>query len=94
MGDVTALHGNHVATQNGEANEEIIAALEDLLEKAKSGHLRAIAWCTYTTVDTMSSGWHQDVYGFHLAAAIMALNHEYASAMTFGHDAIIPFNPA
>lgn len=77
MGEVRALPGHPIAIPDGKANQEIIAALEGLLEKAKAGQIRAIAWATYKSTDMTSAGWCSGAYGFHLGAAVMSLHNQY-----------------
>ncbi len=66
----------------GKPDEEIIATIETLLERAKSGDLSSIAYATTSVDGKKGTGW-TGIAGTRdpLAAAISMLNHRYAGAL-------------
>lgn len=66
----------------GEPNPEIIEDLEGLLERARSGELRALAYTTLGAQNTIGTGWAgSDGSRYPLGAAIGMLFHRYNSAL-------------
>lgn len=82
MGEVTALRGCPIPLPDGEPDQKIVSKLEELLEKAKSGRIHALAWATYSAADMTTYGWETGDSGFQLAAAIVILNHDYARMLS------------
>lgn len=80
MRNVVALPGVDVMLSNGETNADIVSMLEELLSRARSGHLRAFAYCTYDSAGMIGNGWIKGNEGFSLAAALMALSHRFAES--------------
>jgi hypothetical protein len=71
----------------GEANEELVATIEQLLSDAKSGSLRALAYVTVRENNVIGSGWDgSDGTRYPLAAAISILSVRYAMALQDGKD--------
>ena len=69
----------------GEANDWIVEELESLLEKAKSGELRALAYATFSAGDFTGTGWVGSEGTRHpLSSAIMMLNSRYGEALREG----------
>lgn len=69
----------------GEANPEMVEALEDLLSRAKSGELRGFAYATVSGGDFHGSGWEGSDGSRHpLSSAIMMLQFRYAEALLGG----------
>jgi len=66
----------------GEADEELVEALRDLLARAERGEISGLAWAGCTPNDAAFSGW-QGAGGtlFHIGASIMALQVRYAVMM-------------
>lgn len=66
----------------GEANDDLVAELENLTERARKGEIAALAWAGVLGNDGLVNGW--DGAGgtlFSLAASIMALHSRYAIYM-------------
>lgn len=66
----------------GEANEDLVAALESLLDRAKKGEITGLAWAGVTGNNHLMNGW--DGAGgtvFSLGASIMALHSRYTTFM-------------
>lgn len=80
-GSVIALPGYTVPLAQGEPNKDVIIQLEKLLEKAKSGHLQAIAFCTFTSCKETTCGWVPGEYKHQIASAILTMSHEYTKAL-------------
>lgn len=67
----------------GEADPELIAALEDLTERARRGELTGLAWAGVTGNRHLINGWEGTAETlFDLGAGIMALHARYADYMT------------
>lgn len=66
----------------GEADEELVAALSDLLARAERGEINGLAWAGCAPNDVAFSGW-QGTGGtlFHIGACIMALQTRYSLMM-------------
>jgi len=77
MGTVTSLPGHPLPPEAGEPNEKIVARLELLLRQAKDGQILAFAYCLYRPSDRTSHGWINGAFAFHLAAAILAMQHAF-----------------
>lgn len=66
----------------GEANPEIVETLERLLEEAKSGELRGIAYASCKVGDVTATGWNGSDGSRHpLSTAIAVLNSRYSRAL-------------
>lgn len=66
----------------GEVNPDLVADLERLLEDAKAGQLRGIAYATTLTTGAAATGWCGSDGARHpLAGAIMMLHHRYGAAL-------------
>lgn len=79
MAEISALPGVSIPPTNDEVNAELVKILEHLLEKAKGGHLRALAYCTYDSAGMIGTGWESGAHAFCLAAAVMSLSHRYSA---------------
>lgn len=86
MNNIIALSGHPIPKAVGEPNEDIINKLEYLLGEAKDGRILAIGYCAYRVTDDIQRGWVPGAYGFHLAAAVMALNDAYSHFINGGQD--------
>lgn len=81
MSNVVALSG---VVLPGEANEHLVAELEDLLAAARSGDLTAIAYCTVLrSAGVTGTGW---VRGDEstvnaLSTGLLMLTHRYAQGL-------------
>ena len=75
--NIKAIHG---AVIKGQPDPEIIAMLERLLERAKSGDIRAMAYTTHDGDDLASFGWECGAFFHHLVAACALLNHGILSS--------------
>lgn len=66
----------------GEADEELVEALRDLLDRAEKGEIIGLAWAGCAPNDMAFSGW-QGAGGtlFHIGASILALQTRYALMM-------------
>jgi hypothetical protein len=66
----------------GEPSADLIETVERLLEMAKSGHLRAIAYATVRENDVIGTGW-DGVAGtrYSMGSAIMMLQGRYSEAL-------------
>lgn len=79
MGDVLTF-GKTVLP--GEANPDIVEILEKLLEEAKSGELRGLAYCTVKLNNVLGTGWAgSDGTRYLLGAATGMLAHRYSGAL-------------
>lgn len=66
----------------GDANPEIVETLERLLEEAKSGELRGIAYAACKVGDVTATGWNGSDGSRHpLSTAIAVLNSRYSRAL-------------
>lgn len=66
----------------GECDQELIDAIESLLERAKRGEIKDLAWAGVTGNEYLVTGW--DGSGgtvFSLGAAVMCLQSRYAEFM-------------
>lgn len=71
----------------GKPNDEIIATLEGLLERAKAGTLTAIAYAIVSVDGSQGTGWDGSAGTRHpLGTAIMMLNHRYSGALLHSED--------
>ena len=63
----------------GEINDDLVEAIESLLDRAKKGELKALAWAGVTGNEHLVTGW-EGAGGtmFNVAAGISCLNHRYA----------------
>ena len=71
----------------GEVNEDLVAALRDLLARAERGEIVSAAWAHYsgTVNDVTATGW--EAMGgtmFQLHSAISMLSFRYAESMIAG----------
>ena len=80
MTNVVALPGVDIPASQSEVNAHIVKMCEALLERARSGHLRAIAYCTYDSAGMIGNGWVKGKEGLSLGAALMALHHRFAES--------------
>lgn len=66
----------------GEAHADLVETLEGLLEQAKAGELRAMAYCTVRTGNVIGTGWDgADGTRHPMSGAIMILHSRYALAL-------------
>lgn len=71
----------------GQPNPDMVETLEGLLEQAKSGELRGIAYATIRTGDVTGTGWEGSDGSRHwLSSAILMLHHRYAAALVGGEE--------
>jgi hypothetical protein len=71
----------------GEPSAELIETIERLLEMAKSGHLRAIAYATIRECDVVGTGWDGTAgTRYSLGSAIMMLQSRYAEGLLRGAE--------
>lgn len=69
----------------GQPNPDMVAEVERLLERAKSGELRGLAYATFATGDITGTGWVGSDGSRHpLSSAIAMLSHRYAAALLGG----------
>ena len=79
MAEVVAIHGG---TNPQEPVADIVADVEKLLERARSGELRALAYATWGAGDIKGTGWAGDAgTRASLAMVIGMLNHRYFEAL-------------
>jgi hypothetical protein len=66
----------------GEADADLITALEDLTERARRGEITGLAWAGCGADDSVFSGW-QSAGGtmFLIGASILALQVRYGAMM-------------
>ena len=66
----------------GEPDTDLIETLERLLEDAKSGNIRALAYATVCESEVLGSGW-TGVAGtrYHLGSSVLMLQSRYASSL-------------
>jgi len=88
MTNVVSLKG---ATPLGEPVPNVVEILEELLEKARSGNLTAIAYVAITTGNIAAQGWEKEeadtggaatATSHALGNGILHLMHRYAAAST------------
>jgi hypothetical protein len=66
----------------GDVNEDLVETLQGLLDRAKSGDLRALAYATVSLQGFKGTGWDgSDGTRDPLASAIMMLHGRYAQAL-------------
>lgn len=71
----------------GEPSPDIIETVERLLEMAKSGHIRAIAYATIRESDVVGTGWDGTAgTRYSLGSAIMMLHSRYAEGLLRGAE--------
>jgi len=75
--DIKAIHG---AVIKGQPDPEIIAMLERLLENAKSGDIRAMAYAAHDGGDLAFIGWECGAFFHQLVSACALLNHGILSS--------------
>lgn len=69
----------------GEVNEDMVATLESLLARAKSGDLRGFAYATFSIGDITGTGWEGSDGSRHpLSSAISILQQRYTRALMEG----------
>lgn len=66
----------------GEPHADLVQTLEELLEEAKSGELRGLAYCTVRVNSVVGTGWDgADGTRYPLGAALLILHNRYAAAL-------------
>jgi hypothetical protein len=71
----------------GDPNPEIIEILEKLLEDARSGELRGIAYASCKVGDVTATGWNGSDGSRHpLSTAISVLNSRWSRALYDDHE--------
>jgi hypothetical protein len=71
----------------GEANDDLVETIEGLLAQAKSGELRALAYCTVRDNNVIGTGWDgSDGTRYPLGTAISILSVRYPTAVMDGKD--------
>jgi hypothetical protein len=82
MGEVVSLGGEPI---HGEPNGDLVQTLEGLLEDARSGKLRALAYCTVRNTDLIGTGWDgSSGTRYPLGSAILILQSRYANGLQGG----------
>lgn len=84
MSNVVPLPGHPLCPAPGQSDPKIVRQLERLLEEAKDGQIVAFAYCLYRPTDITAHGWTYGAFGFHLASAIMSLQHGYCELLSSG----------
>jgi hypothetical protein len=88
MNKVVSLHGGPIGPAGpSEPDETVIAVLEDLLERAKTGEIRSIAYAYLLPEYALGTGWvgaDQAGGGIALGFAVSALQHEYYDGIRNG----------
>lgn len=88
MNKVVSLHGGPIGPAGpSEPDETVIAVLEDLLERAKTGEIRSIAYAYLLPEYTLGTGWagaETGGNGISLGFAVSALQHEYYDGIRNG----------
>lgn len=79
MGNVVPLNGN--LPIKGEPDPAIVEQIENLLQEAKDGWIVSFAYAYYWPTDCTGHGWCVGAYGFHLAAAILTLQHAFCEML-------------
>ncbi len=74
--EIKAIHG---AVIKGQPDPEIVSMLERLLEKAKAGDIRAMAYAAHDGDDLASFGWECGAFYHQLIASISLLQHAILS---------------
>lgn len=68
----------------GEANDDLVAALERLADRARRGEITSLAWAGWTgrVSDTLITGWEGEGGSqFAVCAAINILNISYSAGL-------------
>lgn len=86
MGTVTSLTGHPLPLKEGEPNDKIVASLEMLLQQAKDGQILAFAYCLHSRSDRTGHGWITGAFAFHLAAAVLSLQHAFCRMLLEGAE--------
>lgn len=69
----------------GEADPDIIDLMEEMLEDAKSGQLRGIAFATVRMGNVLGSGWVGSDRD-SMATSVMLLHHRFAATILEGGE--------
>lgn len=66
----------------GEVNDDLIEALEGLLDRARRGEITCLAWSGHSANDISFNGWEgSGGTSFHLMAGIALLHARFAARM-------------
>ena len=88
MNKVVSLHGGPVGpTTPSEPDENVVAILEELLERAKTGEISALAYAYLLPEHAVGTGWAGADHagrGISLGFAISSLSHEYYDGLRNG----------
>lgn len=91
MSKVVSLHGGPVGpagpTTSSEPDETVIEILEELLERAKTGEVSALAYAYLLPDNAVGNGWagaDHDGRGISLGFAISSLSHGYYDGLRNG----------
>lgn len=68
--------------KHGEPNEELVAKLEELLEMAKSGYLRAMSYVLITSDRAVITSWSGQCDGHDMTAGVSKLFYKFLAAET------------
>src|SRR6185312_11778006 len=78
VSSVVPLRGSHLQIfKHGEPNEEVVAKLEEMLEEARSGYLRAFAYARVTADRNIIHGWAGSCDQHDMTAAIAKLSFRF-----------------
>lgn len=73
------------ATIHGNPCPDVVAKCEELLEMAKAGELRGLAYITTHTQDSILHGWcHAEGEGHRISTGILRLTHAFTAAWVDG----------
>lgn len=75
--NIIGLFGKNPNLTHGEPDPELIEYLEELLERARSGNLRAIAVAQVTSERSLGSGWKGGCDTHDMIAAIAKLSWRF-----------------
>ena len=76
--EIKATYG---AIIKGEPNPKIVAMLERLLERAKSGEIQTLAYAAHNGGELSTFGWEEGSFVNHMIASVSMLNHAVLSWM-------------
>jgi hypothetical protein len=76
VGEVVGLNENAVLT-HGEPDDDLIAALEDMLASARSGSLRAMAYAAISNERAISTSWRGHCDQHDMVAGVGMLQYRF-----------------
>lgn len=84
---VVGLRGSHAQIFNhSEANEEVVIKLEEMLQEAKSGYLRAFSFARVTADRNIIHGWAGSCDHHDMTAAVAKLQFRFMYDGYFGEE--------